>query len=783
MNEDRRKKREKPAAGFTRSDIEPRRVNRAPKTPSLTKSKKILRNELALCGLIFILSFCVRLVYLLDYQKSPFFDEPVVDAQFHQEWALDITQGDIFSLKQGDVLYKPPFYPYFMALIFSICRGSIFALHFVQIILGSCNVVLIYLIAAKYFPRKASVPAALIYSLYFAAIFFDAEIEIPTLAIFLTLFCFYLLKAAKKWAAWAFSAVLLGFSILTLPTNLLLVPLYLWILFRKLGRTPSIIYGALVVVVVLPATLRNMIYGKHFVLISANGGINFFIGNNNQYDQTTSIQPGIVWEHFVSQPNEYFGRIPTNFEQDRYWYKKSFQNIRENLISYLGLLAKKTTLYFMNYEIMRNRDIYFARNQSIFRKIPLVSLFIIFPAGILGLIFSLRQASGKTDLYFLLGLLILPCILFFVTSRYRLPSIGAWSIFAGYFFTRLVDFFKEKKWSKLTCSLAALVFLALVSRLNFWVVKNPESRPYYNQGNIYSRIKDFPQARENYHRCLDLIDPQNVFDRMIKAEVAVRLSTTYFALDDPNTSMKYLDEAAGWFADYDRIYFNKAIIYLDNNQNQLAYDNFLKFLSYKNPRNEDFNYIITAINRIMPSADAIKTLIESYQNTSWQALLYNYLGARQIQTGDLNQAGIFFETADKLNPDDSATLANLAYIARQNQDEAQAVQLYQEAEEAEGKKFDYYFLQGIDEAKTGIAQNDPARLRSAQQYLLQAARFRDSAGVYYNLGLICFTQGKNEEAVPYLKKALQIDKEKEQARTLLEHILDKKQIKPPRLPE
>ena len=66
---------------------------------------------------------------------------------------------------------------------------------------------------------------------------------------------------------------------------------------------------------------------------------------------------------------------------------------------------------------------------------------------------------------------------------------------------------------------------------------------------------------------------------------------------------------------------------------------------------------------------------------------------------------------------------------------------------------------------------------------MQAARFRDSAGVYYNLGLICYTQGKNDEAVPYLKKALQLDKEKEQARSLLEHILDINNIKSPRLPE
>ena len=129
-----------------------------------------------------------------DIQNSAFFDTYIVDALFHHQWAQQILAGDIFSLEQGDVLYKPPFYPYFMAGVAFFSGSSHFALRFIQVVLGSINCVFVYLIAAQYFSRKSSVIASLIYSFYFVTIYYDAEIEIPCVAIFLTLFSFYLIK-------------------------------------------------------------------------------------------------------------------------------------------------------------------------------------------------------------------------------------------------------------------------------------------------------------------------------------------------------------------------------------------------------------------------------------------------------------------------------------------------------------------------------------------------------------------------------------------------------------
>ena len=725
----------------------------------------MFKTPFAICVLLFAISFCIRLIYLLSYRDSAFFDTYIVDALFHHEWAQQILAGDIFSLQQVDVLYKPPFYPYFMAGVTLLSGSSYFAPRLIQIVLGSFNCVFVYLIAAKYFSRKSSVIALLIYSFYFVTIYFDAEIEIPCVAIFLTLFSFYLIKQKVKWLSLLFSAFLFGLSVLTLPTNLLLVPLYLWILFRNCGLTKSALYFVIVVLVLAPCTLRNVIYGKHFVLISANGGINFYIGNNKHYDKTISIQPGAAWERFSSQPYAFKG-ITSNAEGDRYWYEKSFRYIRENPVHYMGLLLKKSVLYFMNYEIMRNRDIYYAWNESFFRKIPFVSLSLIFPAGIVGLLLSFKQAKNNFDLYMFLILLILPCILFFVTSRYRLPSISLWSIFAGYFFTSAGGYIKAKKWQALACLLVMSVLIGLVSRLNVFVIRNPKSRPYYNLGYIYSIKKDYDKSLEHYHRCFELIEADGIVDRITKAEVAMRMGIIYNIIDETHLSLLYLDNATRILPGYGEAFFNKGITCLKADKNETAYENLLKAFEYGDIKDDIFDFFLKALNRTTPSEDSIKTTIESSKNPKLLVVLYNYLGAQQIKKGTIRKATDYFEKAYELAPTDSTTAANLKFIALKNSD-AKGAGFYRAVKGVEGKDYNYYFNYGVEEGKSG-------HLRSALEYLLQALRFKETASVYYNLGLVQFKLGDNSEAASYLRKSLEIEKEKEEARSLLEFILNQR---------
>lgn len=50
--------------------------------------------------------------------------------------------------------------------------------------------------------------------------------------------------------------------------------------------------------------LRNYVRGHELVVVSGNGGIDFWIGNNPSYDKTVGIRPDIEWQRLVEEPSK-----------------------------------------------------------------------------------------------------------------------------------------------------------------------------------------------------------------------------------------------------------------------------------------------------------------------------------------------------------------------------------------------------------------------------------------------------------------------------------------------
>ncbi|HEY5283601.1 MAG TPA: glycosyltransferase family 39 protein, partial [Polyangia bacterium] len=319
------------------------------------------RNRLPL--FVFSVAFLIRFVYLIAYSSSPFFQVHIADALYHEDWARRILGGDIFSLKIRGVLYKAPLYPYFLALSYLIAGTSNFLAMLLQVIMTALSCLLLFLIGKKYFSVRAACVGALIYNFYFPAVYFSTEMEIPALAIFLTLLSFYLLillTESPRAIALVGSAVVFGLSLLALPTNLLLLPLYVLVLLRryggmKQGRGKALLFAVVVFATVFPCTLRNLIAGRRLTLISANGGINLFLGNNAKYDETVYLQPGYAFEELYDEPRRNAG-ADSFADRDRYWAKKAFGFMVEHPGQEALLVFKKLVLYFADYEIYRNTD-------------------------------------------------------------------------------------------------------------------------------------------------------------------------------------------------------------------------------------------------------------------------------------------------------------------------------------------------------------------------------------------------------------------------------------------
>jgi hypothetical protein len=526
------------------------------------------RREIAILAAIFLAAVLVRLVFFLDYQKLPFSQTPIVDAEFHDRWAQQILAGDLFSLKQGELLYKAPLYPYFMALIYLVFGHNYTALMLIQIVLGGLSCCLIYLLARAWFPRLPAILASAFYGLYFVAVATDVTMEIPALAIFLTLLSFQLLIRPAGRPRFIWSAFVLALSILALPTNLLLVPLYGVMIFKRAGRRKMFAALAVVAAVMLPVTLRNAIVGRGLTLVSANSGINLFLGNSRDADRATRIYPGLEWQVLTSEP-VLKENIRTNAGQARYWTKRTWSEVFADVPAAIGRTLKKVVVYFMDYEIERNDDPTALWKSSILSKIPFPSAAVIFPFAFLGLFLLVRKKIAAPGLVWAIGLLAAPSIIYFVTSRYRLPTMALWAVPAGAGAAGVVGWIREKKWKSLAIGLFALALAAAAVRSDVFVRKNDPARRFFDLATCYYTGRSAENVVTNAARCLELLgeNPDKVFPR---AEMHWMLGNVRYIMGD--LALAELDRALTLFPAYGNALVDKGAAYLSRREFEPAFD-------------------------------------------------------------------------------------------------------------------------------------------------------------------------------------------------------------------
>lgn len=476
---------------------------------------------------LFLLAFVIRLIYLNQIKASPYFDAPQIDALWHHNWAKEIASGDWIG---KEVFFRAPFYPYFLGILYALFRESFYFPRLIQIIVGSLSCVLVFLLAKKLFNRRIGLFASVIACLYAPLIYFDAELLIPGLIIFLDLALILLLLCAearlkKGWLLVA--GIVLGLSAIARPNILIFVPfVLLWICIkfwkenknRIIPSSLSFLLGG--ILVISPITIRNWVVGKDFVLISSQGGINFFIGNNLESDgKTATAAPGSipydgykdnVWITSVKLAEKSLGKKLKPSEISNFWFKQGFNFVQTHPLRYLQLLGKKLYYFWNSYEIESNKNIYFFSRWSSLLRLLLWDWVLRFPFGIigplslLGIILLARYWKKYFLLYAFILSYMLSVILFFVTSRFRLPVIPFLIIFASHSIFWLVEKIKNRETRPLLISLSILLVLFLIINSNLFGVKDTDlSRTYNNLGIVYSKKGWYDSAISMYQKSIE----------------------------------------------------------------------------------------------------------------------------------------------------------------------------------------------------------------------------------------------------------------------------------------
>jgi 4-amino-4-deoxy-L-arabinose transferase-like glycosyltransferase len=429
-------------------------------------------------AVVVVVAFVLRLIHLLQLRQSdPLFLSPQMDSLYHHEWALAIAAGREFI---ADAFFRAPLYPYFLGLLYKLLGANLLVVRIVQSFIGSITCGLVYLLArrllrpqaASFKPQASShkpqaaarfgvhpssfllhssdlVPrvAGLVMAAYPLAIWFDGELLLEGLLTFLLLLGFVLLfwsRDTDRW--WWLPGIAFGLAAITRPNVLAflaLLPVWLLLEYRRGAWKRLVQVWGLAALVVLPVTIRNYVVSGQVVPIAWQAGTNFYIGNSPVSDGVTAIVPGTRgswwggYDDVKRLAEEAVGRPLKGAEIDRYWLGRGVEFWLRQPGKALGLLLRKTFLWFAGHEASNDRDLYAVKRYSFINYLFFNTKLLKFPFGVVlplalaGVWLWRGRWRRLLPLYLFAGAYSVSFIVFFVCSRYRMPLVPIATILAA----------------------------------------------------------------------------------------------------------------------------------------------------------------------------------------------------------------------------------------------------------------------------------------------------------------------------------------------------------------
>ncbi|MEO0079884.1 MAG: tetratricopeptide repeat protein [candidate division WOR-3 bacterium] len=379
----------------------------------------------------------VRVCYLLQArQTDPLFFSPQLDALYHHQWAMAIASGMEFI---HDAYFRAPLYPTFLALLYKLFGVNLLAARLVQAVIGGASCGLLYLVSKRLFDSRTGSAAGLIMGVYPLFIYFDGELLISVMLVFLLLLgMLLLLRSRERDRHWWLPGFVFGLAAIARPNVLaflVVVPLWLILEFRRDWWQKPLIFSLAALVPILPVTIRNYLVSRQLVVIAWQGGTNFYIGNNEYSDGTTAIVPGTrgTWwggyNDVKTGAERALGRRLKGAEIDRFWFGRGFEFWRRMPGRALLLTLKKLYLWFAGYEVSNDRDLYFFKRYTFLNLLLFKTGWLKFPFGVVlplalvGILQTQRRWRQLLPVYLFIGAWTLSFIPFFVTARYRMPVV------------------------------------------------------------------------------------------------------------------------------------------------------------------------------------------------------------------------------------------------------------------------------------------------------------------------------------------------------------------------
>jgi Flp pilus assembly protein TadD len=672
-----------------------------------------------------------RAIYLASVVHDPFFSylRHIPDAFFFNNWAQAIASGDWWG--GGDVFFIGPLYAYFLGIIYRLIGPQLTVVRFVHIALEAGSALALYGFARRALSERAARVAGVIWALYLPAIFFSSFVLPVSLDIFLILTSFYLLArgAEGKWWNFAGAGALLGLAVLD-RTNLLLfvaaaVPLFL-IYLKRLGWRRILAYFAPVAAVVLLVTLRNGLVGGDFVLVSSQGGLNFYLGNSAGAN-------GVYWnlgEVYQGRPaelnkdlatllaQEEAGREMKPSEVSRWWFVSGLKWLRDNPGAAAKLYWRKLRFLCSDYEVSLNVDFYFMKFISPFHRVQFPWFGFVFPFGAIGLAIGWRKSPfARVAAAIFVVAYALSVLLFFISARYRLPMVPLLMAFAGAALVTWYDLWRRWRWRLAAVLTAVAVALGLFSMYPITGVRrdNAFGQSYYRYGKFYFDEGDYEEAVTYLKKATELAPEMY--------QGFVMLGVAYEQLGQLDTAVDTLWRGTVVAPDKADTHYNFAIALVHAGRLAQALPSLVRAVQLRPEYVEAWVQLAEVYIGLGDFRRAEMAYRRALELSAGDARMFYRYAELQMQMGRRAQALAYAEAASRADPNLPGPGAIIGRIYYENEDYYGAVEFLEREVELQPTSPGLYGLLAASYAKSGEID----KARATYQNYLSLGGLRDPA--------------------------------------------------------
>jgi tetratricopeptide (TPR) repeat protein len=719
-------------------------------------------------AVIFAAALALRIIYFLQVKANyPGWDTPTIDPLYHDLWAKQIASGDLLG---AGPFFRAPLYAYFLGAIYTLLGPSLTVAKIIQHLIGAVSCSIIFLFGDRYFGRKVAIISGLISTFYWVFIYFEDELLLDSLLVLFSITLVWLLFSLYEKPGlrrFFLAGLWLGLAAITRPNFLAMLPVIaVWVSYAfkisaKEKMVRILILAAGCAVIISPVTIRNIVVGNDAVLIASQGGINFYIGNNQYATGATAVMPefGPTWQYADC---EYLAKLETGrigeemkqSEVSSFYYNRALDFIINKPLEWTYLMVKKSSFFWNSYEISNNQNLYFFRKFASITIILPALLFIIAPLSIIGLV----DIFFKDPKYHIIGLFILGYMLtvvgFFVNSRFRLPVLPFLIILSVYIFFKTVDYIRDKKTKKLIILVLALAVLIPLCNIDLFHIRHDSfAMSYFSLGNVYLKKGLKQKALDEYARALKLEDcvpsahlnrgiiffGENEFDKARKefelelaacrqsAQAHNNLSVLDRLSGNYESALRHANEAIDQSPQYLEAYINLILALRRLGRDRDAFETaenltlnfpdylpghyflgtFLKELGRMDEAEKEFRFIIGRGEQSIIERYDLSTIYSAqteygYKPYRMPGLAYYEIGTIFVNRGQIDSALTYFQRSTEILPEYSAAWTNLALAYDHNKMYEKALSAFRKSLDLDPENPYTFYNLGLTLGKVGL---------------------------------------------------------------------------------